>query len=103
MNSVCTQAAGAAAGALLLMKVMPAEYKHMIEGPALKVDTHTGAIAEGILTFVITFAVLFIILKGPKNWFFRTLMLTISTMVVIVAGASYTGPSMNPVNVSICS
>lgn len=72
----------------------------MLEGPTLKVDLHTGAIAEGVLTFAITFVVLLIIIKGPKSFFWKNWMLSVATMAVIVPGSSYTGPSMNPANVS---
>lgn len=95
-----TQALGAVGGAMAIMEVMPPKYRHMIGGPVLKVDLHTGAIAEGVLTFVITFVVLFIIIKGPRSEFLKTLMMSISTVAVIVAGSAYTGPSMNPILVS---
>ncbi|CAL5185517.1 unnamed protein product [Lathyrus oleraceus] len=91
------QALGAVGGAMAIMEVMPPKYRHMIGGPVLKVDLHTGAIAEGVLTFVITFVVLFIIIKGPRSEFLKTLMMSISTVAVIVAGSAYTGPSMNPI------
>lgn len=94
------QAAGAVGGALTIMEVMPDRYKHMIEGPSLKVDTHAGAIAEGVLTFVITFIVLLILLKGPQNAIFKTLLLAIATVAIIMPGSAYTGPSLNPANVS---
>ncbi|XP_062113681.1 aquaporin SIP1-2 [Humulus lupulus] len=92
------QAVGAVAGALAIKEVMPEDYKHMLGGPSLKVDLHTGAIAEGVLTFLITFAVLIIILKGPRNSIFKTWLLAVATVTMVVAGSSYTGPSMNPAN-----
>ncbi|XVF42460.1 hypothetical protein PTKIN_Ptkin01aG0365000 [Pterospermum kingtungense] len=92
------QAAGAVGGALAIMEVMPDKYKHMIEGPALKVDTHTGAIAEGVLTLVITFVVLLILLRGPQNAIFKTWLLAVATVAIIMPGAAYTGPSLNPAN-----
>ncbi|KAL8246459.1 hypothetical protein R6Q59_007675 [Mikania micrantha] len=92
------QAFGAVGGVLALMELMPLEYKHMLEGPSLKVDLHTGAIAEGVLTFAITFFVLLIIIKGPKSFFWKNWMLSVATMAVIIPGSSYTGPSMNPAN-----
>nr|GEZ63058.1 aquaporin SIP1-2-like [Tanacetum cinerariifolium] len=92
------QAVGAVAGVLALTELMPLEYKHMLEGPSLKVDLHTGAIAEGVLTFLITFVVLIIIIKGPKSFFMKNWMLSVATMAVIIPGSSYTGPSMNPAN-----
>ncbi|MFS8008682.1 putative major intrinsic protein [Helianthus anomalus] len=92
------QAVGAVGGVLALMELMPLEYKHMLEGPTLKVDLHTGAIAEGVLTFAITFVVLVIIIKGPKSFFWKNWMISVAAMAVIVPGSSYTGPSMNPAN-----
>ncbi|CAL4985065.1 unnamed protein product [Urochloa decumbens] len=94
------QAAGSVGGALAISELMPAEYKHTLAaaGPSLKVDPHTGAAAEGVLTFVITLAVLWIIVKGPRNTVIRTLLISVSIVSVILAGAEYTGPSMNPAN-----
>ncbi|KAF0916089.1 hypothetical protein E2562_000698 [Oryza meyeriana var. granulata] len=92
------QAAGAVGGALAISELMPAQYKHMLGGPSLKVDLHTGAVAEGVLTFVITLAVLWIIVKGPRNPIVKTWMLSISTVCLVLTGAAYTGPSMNPAN-----
>ncbi|KAK3446350.1 hypothetical protein EUGRSUZ_A02066 [Eucalyptus grandis] len=92
------QAAGAVGGALAIMEVMPSQYKHMLEGPSLKVDLHTGALAEGVLTFVITFLVLLIVLRGPQSSFLRTWLLAAVTVALVVTGSSFTGPSMNPAN-----
>jgi aquaporin SIP len=92
------QAAGAVGGALAISELMPAQYKHMLGGPSLKVDPHTGAVAELVLTFVITMAVLWIIVKGPRNPIIKTWMLSISTVCLVLSGAAYTGPSMNPAN-----
>lgn len=94
------QAAGAAGGALTIKELMPMQYKHMLGGPSLKVDMHTGAIAEGVLTFSITFLALFIILRGPKNSLVKNWLLAASTVMLLIAGSSYTGPSMNPAIVS---
>lgn len=92
------QAAGAVGGALAIAEVMPVQYKHMVAGPSLKVDLHTGAIAEGVLTFSITFFVLLIVLRGPRNLFLQTWLLAITTVIFVIAGSGYTGPSMNPAN-----
>ncbi|XP_071720655.1 aquaporin SIP1-2-like [Rutidosis leptorrhynchoides] len=92
------QALGAVGGALAIVEYMPLEYKHMLGGPSLKVDLHTGAIAEGVLTFITSFLVLYIIIKGPKNPLVKTWMLSMSIVTMIVAGSGYTGPSMNPAN-----
>ncbi|KAF8394318.1 hypothetical protein HHK36_020525 [Tetracentron sinense] len=92
------QALGAVGGALAIKEVMPLQYKHMLGGPSLKVDLHTGAIAEGVLTFVISFAVLYIVLRGPSSPILKVWLLAMSTVALVVAGSSYTGPSMNPAN-----
>ncbi|KAM3339345.1 aquaporin SIP1-2 isoform X1 [Capsicum galapagoense] len=92
------QAAGAVAGALAILEVVPTQFKHMLGGPSLKVDLHNGAIAEGILTFVMTFLVFMIVLKGPKNAVLKNWLLAMSTLTMVVAGSKYTGPSMNPAN-----
>lgn len=93
------QAAGAVGGALAAMELMPVGYKHMLGGPSLKVDVHTGALAEGVLTFVITLAVFLAVLKGPRNPIFKILIISTSTLILVIAGGAYTGPSMNPANV----
>lgn len=95
------QAAGAVAGAIAISEVMPSQYKHMLGGPSIKVDLHTAAMAEGVLTFLITFAVLIIILKIPVGMLVKTWLLSIATVTLVVVGSSYTGPAMNPANVSI--
>ncbi|KAF5473673.1 hypothetical protein F2P56_010271 [Juglans regia] len=92
------QAAGAVGGTLAIMEVMPKQYKHILGGPSLKVDLHTGAIAEGLLTFLISFAVLLIILRGPRSVIVKTWLLAVATVLLIVVGSNYTGPSMNPAN-----
>ncbi|KAJ4721202.1 Aquaporin SIP1-1 like [Melia azedarach] len=92
------QAVGAVGGALAIMELIPPKYKYMLGGPSLKVDLHTGAVAEGVLTFLITFSVLVIVLKGPNSNIFKTLMLAVATVVLVVTGSTYTGPSMNPAN-----
>ncbi|XP_011623776.1 aquaporin SIP1-2 isoform X2 [Amborella trichopoda] len=93
------QAAGAVGGALAIMEVMPASYKNKLGGPSLKVELHKGAIAEGFLTFLISFAILFIIVKGPRNSLIKMWLLAMSTVTLVLAGSSYTGPAMNPANV----
>ncbi|KAI3738592.1 hypothetical protein L2E82_28629 [Cichorium intybus] len=92
------QALGAVGGALAIAEVMPLKHKHKLGGPSLKVDQHTGAIAEGVLTFLTSFLVLCIILKGPKNPLMKNFMLATSIVTMVVAGSGYTGPSMNPAN-----
>ncbi|KAK8967141.1 Aquaporin SIP1-2 [Platanthera guangdongensis] len=92
------QTVGAVGGVLAILEIMPQQYKHTLMAPSLKVDLHSGAIAEGVLTFLISFAVLWIMIKGPRSSIIKTLMLSVATVAVIVAGSGYTGPSMNPAN-----
>ena len=77
------QALGAVGGALAINEVMPQQYKHMLGGPSLKVDSHTGAIAEGVLTFIISFLVLVIILKGPRSSFLKSWLLVVTVALVV--------------------
>jgi aquaporin SIP len=86
---------------MAIAELIHPKYKHMIRGPSLKVDLHTGAAAELVLTFVITFAVLCIFLKGPRNDLMKIWLLAMSTVTLVMVGSAYTGPSMNPANVSL--
>lgn len=92
------QALGAVGGALAIVEMMPSSHKHMLGGPSVKVDLHTGAFAEGVLTFIMSFLVLYIVLKGPKSPLMKNWMLAMSIVTMVVTGSSYTGPSMNPAN-----
>ncbi|PKU78657.1 aquaporin SIP1-1 isoform X1 [Dendrobium catenatum] len=93
-----SQAAGAVGGVLAIVEFMPSQYKHMLGGPSVKVDLHTAAIAEGLLTFLISFAVLWIVIKGPRSMVVKSLMLAVTTVTLVVSGSGYTGPAMNPAN-----
>ncbi|OWM79815.1 aquaporin SIP1-1-like [Punica granatum] len=92
------QAAAGAAGARAISQVMPVQYRHMLRGPSLKVDLHTGAIAEGALTFSICLVALMIFTKGPKNLLIKVWLLATATVGLVVIGAGFTGPAMNPAN-----
>lgn len=85
---------------MAIAELIHPKYRHMIGGPSLKVDLHTGAAAELVLTFVITFAVLCIFIKGPRNDLLKIWLLAMSTVTLVMVGSAYTGPSMNPANVS---
>lgn len=85
---------------MAIKEFMPAKYKHMLGGPSVKVDLHTGAIAEGVLTFVISFIVLFVLMRGPKSKFLKLWLLAATTVTLVVNGSKYTGPAMNPANVN---
>jgi len=95
------QAAGAVGGAIAISEVMPSQYKHMLGGPSVKVDLHTAAMAEGVLTFLISLAVLIIMVRIPGGILVKTWLLAMATVTLVIAGSTYTGPSMNPANVSI--
>ncbi|KAF7805791.1 aquaporin SIP1-1-like [Senna tora] len=92
------QAAGGVAGAQAILHVIPTHYKHMMKGPSLKVDLHSGAIAEGALTFSLNLSILFIMLKGPKNPLLKVYMIAVTTVALVIPGSLYTGPAMNPAN-----
>lgn len=92
------QAAGGLAGVKTILGVIPEEYRKIFKGPSLKVDLHTGALAEGVLTFVLSLALLLILIKGPKNPLLKLWLMAFSTVGLVPTGAKYTGPSMNPAN-----
>ena len=92
------QAAGGIAGVKTLLKLMPEHYRGFLRGPSLKVDLHTGAAAEGLLTFLFCFSVLFVVVRGPKSPFLKVWLLSNVTAGLFVLGSGYTGPSMNPAN-----
>ena len=92
------QAAGGAVGAKAILQVMPTQYKHMLKGPYLKVDLHTGAMAEGALVFIRNLVTLVLILRGPKSPLPKMYLLSVTTVALVIPGSEYTGPSMNPAN-----
>nr|AJI43710.1 small basic intrinsic protein [Hevea brasiliensis] len=92
------QAAGGVGGAKAILQAMPSKYKHLLKGPSLKVDLHTGAVAEGTLTFVFCLAMLLVMVKGPKNLLLKVWMVAVVTVGLVVSGRQYTGPSLNPAN-----
>ncbi|GMH11800.1 hypothetical protein Nepgr_013641 [Nepenthes gracilis] len=92
------QAVGAVGGAMAINLVMPKRYRHMLVGPSLKVGMHTGAMAEGLLTFLNTFTILIISHRISAGSSAKAWLLAMATVTLVVAGSSYTGPSINPVN-----
>ncbi|KAL6140141.1 hypothetical protein ACLB2K_058442 [Fragaria x ananassa] len=92
------QAVGGVGGAKAILQVMPSKFKHFVKGPSLKVDVKSGAVAEGLFTFSLCFALLWIILRGPKNPIVQIWLLSVATVGLVVVGGGYTGPSMNPAN-----
>ncbi|XVF00263.1 hypothetical protein REPUB_Repub03eG0270100 [Reevesia pubescens] len=92
------QAAGGVAGVKAVLQVIPGEYRKNLKGPSLKMDLHTGFLAEGILTFGRSLALLVILFKGPKNPLLKIWLVALSTVGLVQTGFKYTGPSMNPAN-----
>lgn len=72
----------------------------MLQGPSLKVVLQIEAMAEGLLTFIVSFIVLFIFLGGPRNPMVKMWLLAMSTVALVVAGSGDTGSSMNLANMS---
>ena len=73
------QAYGGAVGVKTLLLVMPSKYNDMLKGPFLKVDLHSGAVAEGVLTFTHNMAIFFVMFKGPRNPFVKVYLLSVTT------------------------
>eukprot|EP00249_Psilotum_nudum_P015602 c25420_g1_i1 orf=492-1202(-) len=92
------QALGAVGAVLATRELVPASYKHVFGGPTMKVDLYTAILAEFVLTFAIIFAILFALLRGPKSSFAKNWIIILSTVAVVLLGAGYTGPSLNPAN-----
>ncbi|KAE8717856.1 Detected protein of confused Function [Hibiscus syriacus] len=90
------QAAGGVAGVKAALEFIPVPYRKNLTGPSLKVDLHTGAIAEGVFTFVRSFALLMIIFKGPKNNLIKQWLVSVTTAVLVITGSNFTGAPMNP-------
>ncbi|XP_010547271.1 PREDICTED: aquaporin SIP1-1-like [Tarenaya hassleriana] len=90
------QAGGAVIGALAVVKVMPVEYQSLLRGPVLSVDLLTGAIVEGILTFVQCLYLLVVMVKGPKLPILKTWLMAATTIGLFMIGSGLTGPGMNP-------
>lgn len=90
------QVVGAVGGVLAAKELVPPSHRELLRGPRLMVDQNTGILAEFVLTFFITFSVLVAIFKGPKSKFWKNWIIIFATIVVVLLGAAYTGPSLNP-------
>lgn len=86
--------------AVFVIRFVPPEFKHMVGGPTLQVNTFKGVLVEGILTYMLTLVSLMTMLRGPKNPRARQFITVVATAMLVILGGSYTGPSMNPTNVS---
>lgn len=90
------QAAGGVAGVKAALGLIPAEYSNTLTGPSLKVDLHTGAVAEGLFTFGRSLALLLIMFMGPKNGWVKQWLVSLATAILVLTGSRFTGAPMNP-------
>ncbi|XVF14512.1 hypothetical protein REPUB_Repub09cG0067100 [Reevesia pubescens] len=82
------QAAARVVGVKANLQVIPEEYRKTQKGP-LKLDLHTGFLAEGILTFVLSLALLLILFRGPKNPLIKLWLMASSTVGLVTTGSKY--------------
>jgi aquaporin SIP len=87
--------------AVFIIRFVPPDYRHMVGGPTLQVDPFKGILVEGILTYMLMLVSLMTMLRGQCNPRAKQLISVVSTVMLIILGGAYTGPSMNPTNVSL--
>lgn len=92
------QVVGAMVGASAAVSCLPATYQSMMTGPLLRVDPHSGAIIEGVLTFAVVFIALTTTLRGPRSGIQKTWIISITRVSLSVVAVEYTGPALNPAN-----
>lgn len=92
------QMGGSVLGAYAIKAIMPGSFQHTLGGPKLVpgVPVWQGAAIEGILTCGLTLFILWVILRGPKGFWFRNLSIIFAVLTFILLGAPFTGPAMNP-------
>eukprot|EP00475_Leptophrys_vorax_P042872 TRINITY_DN80832_c0_g1_i1.p1 TRINITY_DN80832_c0_g1~~TRINITY_DN80832_c0_g1_i1.p1 ORF type:complete len:325 (+),score=26.03 TRINITY_DN80832_c0_g1_i1:63-1037(+) len=92
------QTAGMLIGTTLTWEIMPESLRHTVQGPAVPpgMPLLAGAAAEFLLTFLLNLVVLWAVFLGPKSEASKVVILVTATLVAIAAGASFSGPSMNP-------
>lgn len=93
------QTAGMQIGAWLTWHfVVPHTHRHTLEGPVIKpgVNTAVGALTEFSLVLFLNTLVLYIFFGRPSSVGQKAAVLLPATLVAIMAGAAFTGPSMNP-------
>lgn len=83
-------------GALLGVKCVNHMIQHGGQGPLLKVGLISGMAVEGILTFLIVMVSLIVRTRGPKSFFLKTWIMSITKLSLSILGANFTGPAMNP-------
>ncbi|XVE98743.1 hypothetical protein REPUB_Repub03eG0134400 [Reevesia pubescens] len=82
------QAAARVVGVKANLQIIPEEYRKTLKVP-LKVDLHNGFLAEGILTFVLSLALLLILFRGLKNPLIKLWLMASSTMGLVTTGSKY--------------
>ncbi|KAH9296281.1 hypothetical protein KI387_039869 [Taxus chinensis] len=95
---ILAQALGSLVGVMCVNILMP---RGVQGGPLLKVGVKNGMITEGILTFTIVMVALMVNTRGPKGFFLKTWIVTLSKLCLSILGADFTGPAMNPATVSM--
>ena len=95
---VVAQLAGAAAGALLLLAVIPDAFEGTLGAHALgnQIDAETGLLVEAVLTFFLVFVIFATAIdpKGPAN--LAPIAIGLVVLVDHMVGVPLTGASMNP-------
>lgn len=92
------QAAGGVAGVKAVLALVPKPYSERLRGPSLVTELHMGAFAEGALSLVFCFSVLFVVFKGPVNPVVKVWLMSCVTAGLVILGSGYSGPSLNPAN-----
>ncbi|GLJ49666.1 hypothetical protein SUGI_1053690 [Cryptomeria japonica] len=90
---ILAQVLGSLVGVMCVMNTMP---RGSQGGPVLKVGVKSGMITEGILTFIIVMVTLVVNRRGPKGFFLKTWILSLSKLCLSILGSNFTGPAMNP-------
>jgi len=95
---VVAQLAGAAAGALLLMVVIPDAFEGTLGAHGLgnQINASTGLLVEAVLTFFLVFVIFATAMdpKGPAN--LAPIAIGLVVLVDAIVGVTLTGASMNP-------
>lgn len=77
-------------GALLGVKCVNHMIQHGGQGPLLKVGLISGMAVEGILTFLIVMVSLIVRTRGPKSFFLKTWIMSITKLSLSILGARLT-------------
>ncbi|KAK8502301.1 hypothetical protein V6N13_092902 [Hibiscus sabdariffa] len=78
------QASSGVAGVKAALEFIPVQYSKNLTGSSLKVDSHTGDVAKGAISFVRSFTLLMIIFKGPKNYLVKQWLMSVTTAILVI-------------------